>query len=273
MNLDHVRKRRRVSKRRLGSANSAEFGPAMIVLFLVILFPLINLISIATGASTIYFLTKESASKASNSTTYADALKAAEQAAVKISTSGFGKFAKLNPVAGYNGSGIDLYVSDTNISSLTTNSYGPNTPPPIAVNTNTNLYSYDVRATYDMGPFVNMGSVPFVADIPGVGKPARLSFLASSPAEHPEGIGPGQESTTANAPPGGNGGRPTLPGGGGTVAPVNSPPVPINNGNFPPPGGTPTGTPPGGNPMRPGAPPGGNPTAVPPGGTPNGSNF
>lgn len=276
LNFAHVQKR--VSKRKLGYASSAEFGPALIVLFLVILFPLINLISIATGASTIYFLSKESASKASNSTTYADALRAAEQVANRIASSGFGKFAKLQPVAGYNGSGIDLYVSDTNINSQNTTSYGPNTPPPIAINTNTNLYTYDVRATYDMGPFVNMGAVPFVKDIPGVGKPARMSFLASSSAEHPEGIGPGAASTAA-APPGGIGAKP--PGGGGTVAPpiVSGPPTPIGIGNgLPggvgtvpppsPPGGIGTVPPPGG-----GGPPGGDPNVTPPGGGTNGSNF
>lgn len=68
----------------------AEFGPALIVFFLVILFPMINLIAMGTGAGTIYLLAKESAGKAGNSTTYADVLNAAESAAVQIASSGFG---------------------------------------------------------------------------------------------------------------------------------------------------------------------------------------
>ena len=241
-------------KRRRTGSSTAEFGPALIVFFLVILFPMINLIAMGTGAGTIYLLAKESAGKAGNSTTYADALTAAENAAVQICSSGFGQFAKLKPVAGYNGSGIDLYVSDTNISSMSTNTYGPNNPPPISVDTSTNVYTYDVRATFDMGPFVDMGAVPFVQDVPGVGKPARLSFLASSAAEHPEGIGTGVGpvaggGASTNLPPGGGLGRPTVPpGGGATVGPINSPinSLPPGGGGTMPPGGGGMVAPPGG---------------------------
>lgn len=248
------------SKRRRTGSSMAEFGPALIVFFLVILFPMINLIAMGTGAGTIYLLAKESAGKAGNSTTYADALSAAESAAVQIASSGFGQFAKLKPVAGYNGSGIDLYVSDTNISSMSTNTYGPNNPPPIAVDTSTDVYTYDVRATFDMGPFVNMGEVPFVKDVPGVGKPARLSFLASSAAEHPEGIGTGVGpvaggGTSTTGPPGGGLGRPVTspPGGDPTVGPVGSPVSEVTN-PLPvvPPGGGITSPPGGGSTMPPG---------------------
>lgn len=194
------------SRLKLG-ASIAEFGPALFVFFFIVLFPLINLIAMATGACTVYLATKLCATKAAEQTSFGDALIAAEEAAYNMEQGGFGKFAKLYPIGGYNNSGMDLYVIETNINTNVSYRHGPNTPfVARPIQTDENLYSYEAVCTYDIGPFMNLHSVPFIGNVPGVGVPATLSYTASMNVEHPEGL------------PQGVGGRVTPPrrrGGGG----------------------------------------------------------
>ena len=176
-------------KRRTIGASIAEFGPALFVFFFIILFPLINLIAMGTGACTVYLIAKQCATKAGDSATFGDALISAEAAAFDLYDGGFGKFANLVPVDGFNYSGMDLYITDTNINSNVSTRHGPNTPfVPVAVNPNEHLYTYDAVCTYDVGPFMNLHAIPFIGDVPGVGVPARLTFTASRNIEHPEGL-------------------------------------------------------------------------------------
>ncbi|MBX3075878.1 hypothetical protein KF913_18355 [Candidatus Obscuribacterales bacterium] len=170
-------------------ASIAEFGPALFVFFFIILFPLINLIAIGTGAATVYLIAKQCATKAGDSATFGDALISSEAAAYDLWGGGFGAFANLVPVGGFNNSGVDLFVVDTNISTNVSQRFGPNTPfISGAVNPDEHLYAYEAVATYEVGPFMNLNSVPFIGQVPGVGRPARLSYRAARNIEHPEGL-------------------------------------------------------------------------------------
>lgn len=170
-------------------ASMAEFGPALFVFFLFILFPLINLIALGTGAATVYLVAKQAASKAGSSATFGQALVASEARAYEIESGGFGKFAKLYPVGGFNGSGVDLFITETNIATNVSTQSGPNTPfVTNPVNTDNNLYSYDAVATYNVGPFMEMGGIPFIGSIPGIGSAVQLTYTASENVEHPEGL-------------------------------------------------------------------------------------
>ncbi|MBK9142365.1 MAG: hypothetical protein IPM23_07715 [Candidatus Melainabacteria bacterium] len=236
-----------------GAALTAEFAPALFVFFLIILFPLINLIGMATGASVVYFVAGQTAISAGNAASYASALDQVQSTANTLTSSGFGQFARLQPVGGYNGCGVDLYTTQTSVTSSNVVTSEPNTPLAVNPDTSNNLYSYDTVATYDVGPFVNMGAMPFIGGIPGVGRPARLTFSASRNIEHPDGLtGIGSVSNPpaggSDPPSGGIGVTTPNPGGGGgpTVIPPGS-------------GGGPTG---GGN-SNPGG--GGGPTSLPPG--------
>lgn len=179
---------KRQTRREIGAA-IAEFGPALFVFFFIILFPLINMIALGTGAGTVYLISKQCASKAGQSTTFQNALESATNAALELESGGFGKFAGLVPVGGFNNSGMDLYITDTNISTNQSTRYGPNTPSvPPPSNPDEHLYSYDAVVTFDVGPMVNLHSVPWIGNVPGVGVPARMSYTASSNVEHPEGL-------------------------------------------------------------------------------------
>lgn len=197
--------------RRIGSALTAEFGPALIIFFLVILFPMINLIGLAMGAGTLYIMAVECATKAGNATNFQDALASAQTSANSYAASGFGQFAKLTPVGGYNGSGMDLYVTDTNINTNVSTTNGPNTPfVSSAIDPSTYLYSYDAKVNYNVGPFMNMGAVPWIGGVPGIGVPAQLSFTVSRNVEHPETLIAG-----GGGGGGGAGGGPMTGGTGG----------------------------------------------------------
>jgi hypothetical protein len=189
-------------KRQNIGASIAEFGPALFVFFFIILFPLINLIAMGTGAATVYLIAKQSATKAGDSATFGDALISSEAAAYDLWGGGFGAFANLVPVGGFNNSGVDLYVVDTDIATNVSQRVGPNTPFIIGpTNPDQHLYAYEAVATYEVGPFMNLHSVPFIGEVPGVGRPARLSFRAARNVEHPEGLQQNIDQSSDSGPP------------------------------------------------------------------------
>lgn len=193
-------------RNRIGKALAVEFVFALFVFFMILLFPLVNLIGLTMGAVTQYLLTKECASSAGVSRDFPEALAAMESTANRIASSGLGNFAKMAPIGGFAGSGTDLYIVRTQISSGTPTTYGPNSPYAGVVDDN-NLYEYQVRSTFDLGPFLNLSAVPFIGTVPGVGAPARLTLVAHQSVEFTEGLASGGSGG------GGQGGGAT--GGGG----------------------------------------------------------
>src|SRR3982751_1865723 len=137
--------------RQIGSAQISEFSAALALFFLVMLFPLIGLISISTAVGTGYFAARYCASRAGDSPSFAQALDNAESASREINSSGWAQFAGLKPVRGYNDSGMDLWITDTNIATNTNITHGPNTPAVSAMDPDKYLYSYDAIVTYDVG--------------------------------------------------------------------------------------------------------------------------
>ncbi|MBI1269491.1 hypothetical protein GC174_03570 [bacterium] len=196
-----------------GSAKSAEFATALTVLFLLILFPLINLIGFAMGAGTQYLLTTQCVARAGASATFGEALTAMENTATSMTNSGLGHFANMQPVAGSSGTGTNLFVIRTPLGGSST-TYGPNTPYAGILDEENNVYEYQVRSTFDIGPFMSMSAVPWVSDIPGLGRPARLNFVASQVVEYSDGLamgGSGSSGTTASGSTGGSGPIGSLP--------------------------------------------------------------
>lgn len=201
------------TKRRPKGYTAAEFAPALIIFLLVLLFPLINLIGLGMGYAVVYLTAKQCASSAGSSQTFNDALSSSETTARTIAANGFGQFAKVQPVGGFNGSGMDLYTVNTDLNTLVSNVQGPNTPYVGIVDADRNTYEYQTVVTYDVGPFLNLSSLPFVGGVPGVGSPARLSATAQSHVENLIGLNPG-----GGVNPNLGGGGPTFgrpnPGGG-----------------------------------------------------------
>lgn len=176
-------------RNQVGSGHgAAEFAPALVVFFLVILFPLINLIMFTTGYGTGYLCAKQCASRASTQNTYTEALAVVQQESATFLASGFGQFAKLVPVGGVSGSGIDLYVVATPYPTGSPVISPKNVPLGAAANPSANTYEYKVEANFNAGPFMDMSMLPFIGNVPGLGPPARLTFSATGTAEFPEGL-------------------------------------------------------------------------------------
>lgn len=181
-----IHKRLRLRNQTGASATTAEFAPALIVFFLVILFPLINLIMLATGAGTAYLAAKQCASRAGTQATFTDARNVVVQESNVFVSSGFGQFAKLAPIGGISGSGITLQVVSV--------PYGggaptiQNGPLGAAATPDTNTYEYRVDANFNIGPFMNLSTLPWVGGVPGLGPPVQMNFTATASAEFPEGL-------------------------------------------------------------------------------------
>jgi endo-alpha-1,4-polygalactosaminidase (GH114 family) len=215
--------------RRIGSAQISEFSVALAVFFFVLLFPLINLISLSAAYATGFLAAKYAANRAGDSIDYMEAITAAAAASKEITSSGLGKFAALKPVGGYDNSGMNLYLTDTNISTNVNIVHGPNTPAVSALDQEKYLYAYDTVLTYDVGPFLNLSALPLVGNVAGLGKPVRMTFQANRAVEHLNGVtvsgggwiqngsvvsGSTSSSTILAALPGGNGGGSSSTGGG-----------------------------------------------------------
>jgi hypothetical protein len=175
-------------RRSTGSGAIAEFAPVLFIFFLVILFPLINLIGFATSSATVLMITRQAASIAGSSTTWQEALSGMEQETQKWKNSGFGKFASITPVGGYNGSGADMLIATTNLSSGSTTYSAKNSGLGAAADTQNNIFEYQIRTQFMINPWLNMSGMPFIGSVPIVGKPAGCAYTANSNVEHPEGL-------------------------------------------------------------------------------------
>ena len=175
-------------RRCTGSGAIAEFAPVLFIFFLVILFPLINLIGFATSSATVLMITRQAASIAGSSTTWQDALAGMDTETQKWKNSGFGKFANITPLGGYNGCGADMYIATTSLSSGGTTYSTKNSGLGAAADTQNNIFEYQIRTRFTINPWLNMSGMPFIGSVPIVGKPASCAYTANSNVEHPEGL-------------------------------------------------------------------------------------
>lgn len=212
-----------------GIATLAEFAMTLFVFFLITLFPLINLMGVATGSMTVMLLARQTASRAAISANYDDACDNVEREAMMFVNSGFGKFAKMKPQGGSNGCGTDVYVNRTEILTGQTKTCGPNKRCPGPIECDKYIYEYSTHSKYSIGPFISLAAVPCLSDVPGVGKPVLIQMHYSMAVENPQGLsgngtwsnGTGSGGTTPGGttpgwPIGGNpgGGEPPPTGGG-----------------------------------------------------------
>jgi hypothetical protein len=182
-------------------ASLAEFGPALFILFVVILVPALNLITWGCCMATAIFITSQSAKAAAVSEDYDSALSSATATATNLSNSYFGKLAHLKPVEGHNDSGVDLYIVATNILTNKTSIFGPNLPLAGLVDTTNNVYEYQVQTKYEISPFLNLTKAPVVNNIPILSKPTILAFTSQQSAEYPNGlVGNGTNAGTIATP-------------------------------------------------------------------------
>ncbi len=207
--------RKPILQRRSQSGSVAEFAPVLFIFFMMILFPLINLIGYGTACATVQFIGTNCATAAQNASSFGDALNAVESMSNGLLNSGFGKFANLKPQGGVNGCGVDVYLIEIDYSNNTRTTYGPNLALPHPYDSN-KIYEYQARCNFQVNPFLNLSGVPGIGSVPIVGQPSAMASNACRSSEHPEGL-----SLLAS-------------GGGGPTPPV-PPPPPVTPPPPPPP--------------------------------------
>ena len=182
-----------------GAAQLSEFALVLYVLFFIILVPVVDLGCLLIAAATQYLATNDFAAKAASQPDYINSLNAMFTESQKFETTGMSKFMNMTPQGGYVGSGNDLYVITTNITSggVQKSSANNSLSPPI--DTTANVYELAVNSNYSFKPILSLAGVPLLGNIPGLGQPVTFTFVANRPVEHPGGL-----VTTGNAQNQGN---------------------------------------------------------------------
>ena len=192
---------RRTLRSARGSSQIAEFAPALYIMFLIILIPLLDVVSVFVAGATLYLATNDFAAKAATQIDYSSALSSMANEATQFQSNGLARFVNMMPDGGYVGCGDDLYLLSTDIASGAVTSSMANQPLNQPIDTKANMYEISVQSTYMVSPLVTMAAMPVLQDVPGLGKPAVLTFVANRPVEHPGGLQPaGAGAVVGGAP-------------------------------------------------------------------------
>jgi hypothetical protein len=169
-----------------GVAHIAEFGAALslgapLIIFVVFALRLGSAIFLAQNA------TSQAVRLAGESFSYDQALRrCAEQISIR-SNCGLTEFAQLRPYAGQANTGVDLFVTIQDKSSLVTSIYGPNKSLPAAIDRQNKIYKYLLVSHFQFGSLLQ-GDVHKPLAVTYLTEPIRINFSAVCSAEHPESV-------------------------------------------------------------------------------------
>jgi hypothetical protein len=176
---------------------------ALFVFFLIILFPLLNLMGIGLSAGMLCMLTHQIATRAAEQLTYAEALSVMKSECTRLMGTGWAHFLNPQPRAGYQTCGSDLYIESSQINGGSQiQQHGPNKPltgPPSP----NNVYEYVASTSFAVKPLIPMSGVPLVSQIPGLGQPVEITWSAARAVEHVAGLasnGVGVQAVNINFP-------------------------------------------------------------------------
>lgn len=119
---------------------------------------------------------------------HTSALNTMVKEAYQFPSSALAKFVNMQPEGGYTGCRDDLYVLATNIATGAVTISAADQPLTQSINTKTSMYELQVKSVYDASPLVSLAAVPVLGNVPGLGRPARLTLTTSRPIEHPGGL-------------------------------------------------------------------------------------
>lgn len=181
-------------------SQQAEFVTALCVFFLVALFPLINFLGVGLGAATVLLISHQLATHAASQKTNQQALSVVKQDALASMSTGFANFLRLNPAGGYKNCGADLLIQATSFTGGGTQLYGPlPANAPSNVDATKNIYEYVVKTDFNVGPLISMARVPWIAAVPGLGRPFQISLTAARAAEFATGLAAASASKSKSA--------------------------------------------------------------------------
>jgi hypothetical protein len=184
----------------------AEFGPVLWMFLVLFVIPLLDLISFGSAVGTVMYVATMGAHQAGGCSTYTDAI--ARCNALEVQCRPFLKMAKTTPInaAGAtvaNGISVAVVVTplDGSAGPPPYNAPGvgggkiPNTTPdpsdpnpPAQYNTSNCVYNYIVTCRYSVMPIFNFYGTPLLKNVPMLGKPVPVTYAATAPVEHPDGL-------------------------------------------------------------------------------------
>jgi hypothetical protein len=91
----------------------SEFSIALYVFLLIIAFPLIDLLAVASGAAVMLLGANQVATTVAAQRRFPDCLASMQSETNSYLSGNFAKFMKLQPVGGYLNSGSDLYIDSS----------------------------------------------------------------------------------------------------------------------------------------------------------------
>ncbi|MBK7746604.1 MAG: hypothetical protein IPI39_05120 [Candidatus Obscuribacter sp.] len=160
-----------------GAVLSAEFAAALSVFLLITLFPLIELLTTAGAYTSVWFINNCLARQMGSSTDYATGLSNISTTATQLCNGPCILFAKQCSI------GMRVYIVRTKITSGDTEFVGPNCKSLQPAEPNTYIYEYCVVSNGTIQPFIQLNSIPWLKDIPGLGKPMPVVLRSYAPVE------------------------------------------------------------------------------------------
>lgn len=185
----------------------SELPVALFIFLFLILFPLIDLLSIAVACASITLLSHQAASRAAAQQNFSEALTYMQEDAMTFLASGFANLNKMRPSGGYQNCGLELYTVATDFHTKKVATFGPNTPLPRPPSVLDEVYEFRCNASYEVGPFISMSMIPGLAQVPGLGRSVVLTACANRALEHPDALSTngnaalGYSAVGAHAPP------------------------------------------------------------------------
>ena len=161
--------------RSLSGSSASEFGPALFILFVIVLLPMLSLITFIAGVATVYFATNYAAREAGTSTTRFLARQNMYAARDQIINGPFGKFCNMVADGGDDDKGMELRTVRVGILAGSEDKPFAGTFPQNQVNSSNHFFQYKVVSTYKVKPLFYPGEIP-------------VQFNSTIAVEHREGI-------------------------------------------------------------------------------------
>ena len=163
----------------------AEFGPALVLFFGLLLIPSLTLIRFGLSTTAIYFILGRAADSAAQAPTYDQAKQKANGVFLALINSPIGTFSglKVDRIKS-----VKLYIDERILASGEANVFGPDQFVSKQIYPAINTYEYEVRASYSFPPLLPASALPLVEKVPLLGEATIITVKAVRPIEYPDGL-------------------------------------------------------------------------------------
>jgi hypothetical protein len=163
----------------------AEFGPALVLFFGLLLIPSLTLIRFGLSTTAIYFILGRAADSAAQAPTYDQAKQKANGVFLALINSPIGSLSGLKVDRIKN---VNLYIDERILTSGEVNVFGPDQLVSKQIYPAINTYEYEVRASYSFPPLLPASDLPLVGKVPLLGEETIVTLKAVRPIEYPDGL-------------------------------------------------------------------------------------